>query len=132
MDQSRQESRLVSIQRDLKAWYTMIPQCLTMVYKAKDHRVGNNGKLRRYSPNENINSHSNWVTLGRLHLAYYATTILLFRALMAPASEEAKHNPASSLRCYFGEALGEATLFSKFVDSITQDDVEAFWGRREW
>lgn len=102
-----------------------------MVYNAKDHRVGNNGKLRRHSRNEKMNSHRYGVNLGRLHLAYYATIILLFRALMAPASQEAKHNSVSSLRRYFGEALEEATLFSKFVDSITQDDVEAFWGRRE-
>lgn len=43
MDWPRQELRLLEIQRDLKAWYTMIPQCLTMLYSAKDHRVGNNG-----------------------------------------------------------------------------------------
>lgn len=71
-------------------------------------------------------------TLGRLHLAYYTVQILLFRALMAPASEEAKHDPMSSLRRYFEAAVDEATLFSDFVECITEDDIEAFWGRREW
>ncbi|KAI1627936.1 fungal-specific transcription factor domain-containing protein [Exophiala viscosa] len=110
LEQAQQESRLLRIQRELKAWYNMLPQCLTMHYSTRDCRVAHN---------------------GRIHLGYHATQILLLRALMAPATEEAKHNPASSLRRYFEAAVEEATSFSDFVHGITHEDVEAFWGCRE-
>lgn len=113
----------------MKAWYNMLPQCLTMHYSTGDCGAGHNG-------NDIDSPEQEWVILtvflaGSLHLGYYATQILLFRALMAPPSEEAKHDPTSSLRRYFEAAVGEAASFSEFVHGITQEDVEAFWGRRK-
>ena len=74
--------------------------------------------------------HNDFV-IGRLHLAYFATQVLLFRALMAPASMAAKIDPSSPLRRYFEVALEQAGLFCAFMAGLTNDYVKAFWGRRK-
>lgn len=71
------------------------------------------------------------VVLGPLHLAYFAIQIILFRALMTPASMAAKYSPKSSLQRYFGAAMDEVGVFLSFMDGITPEGLRAFWGRRK-
>jgi hypothetical protein len=69
--------------------------------------------------------------IGPLHLAYFATRVLLFRALMTPASMSAKNNPQSSLRRYFEPAVEQLGAFNAFMSGITVDGLRSFWGRRK-
>ncbi|KAI1619080.1 fungal-specific transcription factor domain-containing protein [Exophiala viscosa] len=108
MDMGAQESKLLNIQRDLESWYSMIPQCVTMSYTTNKYSFRNNAPL---------------------HLAYFATQVLLFRALMTPASVAAKHNPQSSLRRFFDAAIEKLGLILAFMDQITVDILREFWGQ---
>lgn len=67
---------------------------------------------------------------GPVHLAYFATRVLLFRALLMPASISAKGNPQSSLRRYFGAAIEQVGAFLAYMDEIELNTLRAFWGRR--
>ena len=69
--------------------------------------------------------------LGRLHLAYFVTRILLFRALMAPVCKDAKSDPESPLSRYFTLAVAEGEMISQFVGQLTAGDLRAFWDRRK-
>ncbi|KAI7777351.1 hypothetical protein LA080_003747 [Diaporthe eres] len=64
-----------------------------------------------------------------LHLSYYAYTALLFRALMSPATAEARNDPSSNLCRWFGTAVAEFQAFTRFMDEITSEDLQGFWGR---
>ena len=44
----------------------------------------------------------------------------------------AKNNPHSSLRRFFGAAIEQLSAFLAFMDGITQDALQAFWGRRRF
>jgi hypothetical protein len=128
LDIGAQEARLLNIQRDLEAWYSMIPQCVTMTYTTNKYSFRNNGKPRRdlctssFIPDRGS---------APLHLAYFASQVLLFRALMTPASVAAKHNPQSSLRRFFDAAIEKLGLILAFMDEITVDILREFWGQRE-
>ncbi|KAJ9646860.1 hypothetical protein H2204_000552 [Knufia peltigerae] len=105
---SEQETKLVDIQRRLQSWHSLVPHCVTMGYNSSTHSFQNNGPL---------------------HLAYFAVQIILFRALMTPASMVAKYSPKSSLQRYFGAAMGQVGVFLAFMDGLTPEDLRAFWGR---
>ena len=62
---------------------------------------------------------------------YYAAQVLAFRALMYPATRLAKATPNSSLRQWFGAALGELESFTSFVHGMTEEDLQGFWPRRK-
>ena len=62
---------------------------------------------------------------------YYATKVLLFRAILSPASKEARADPNSSLRRNFHEAVHEMDIFAAFMDEVTEGDLQGFWGRRK-
>ncbi|KAJ0271674.1 hypothetical protein COL940_010906 [Colletotrichum noveboracense] len=66
-----------------------------------------------------------------LHLAYHAYQALLFRALMSPATNEAKSDPSSNLCRWFGTAVAEFQGFAKFMEEVTAEDMQGFWGRRK-
>ncbi|KIX97147.1 uncharacterized protein Z520_07261 [Fonsecaea multimorphosa CBS 102226] len=110
LDLASQESRLLNIQRDLESWHSLMPLCVTMNYNTTRSEFRNNAPL---------------------HLAYFATQILLFRALMTPASMAAKNNPLSSLRRFFGAAIEQLRAFLDFMNEITLEGLQAFWGRRK-
>ncbi|KAI8285660.1 ncs1 nucleoside transporter family protein [Colletotrichum sp. SAR 10_98] len=67
--------------------------------------------------------------LAPLHLAYHASQALLFRALMSPATNEAKSDPSSNLCRWFGTAVAEFQGFAKFMEEVTAEDLQGFWGR---
>lgn len=50
---------------------------------------------------------------------------------MTPASMEAKLNPNSSLRRFFGAAMNQVDEFLDFINMITVEGLRAFWGRRK-
>jgi hypothetical protein len=50
---------------------------------------------------------------------------------MYPATREAKITPSSNLRRWQSAALSEFELFILFVDSISDEELTGFWGRRE-
>ncbi|KAI8200844.1 ncs1 nucleoside transporter family protein [Colletotrichum sp. SAR 10_76] len=67
--------------------------------------------------------------LAPLHLAYHASQALLFRALMSPATNEAKSDPSSSLCRWFGTAVAKFQGFARFMEEVTAEDLQGFWGR---
>lgn len=69
---------------------------------------------------------------GPVHLTIYTTKVLLYRALMHPATKEAKTDPHSSLRIWFHDALEEFAEFAQFLSQITTEDLNGFWGRRKY
>ncbi|KIW90259.1 uncharacterized protein Z519_08903 [Cladophialophora bantiana CBS 173.52] len=110
LDLASQETRLLKIQRELESWHSLMPLCVTMNYTRTRFHFRNNAPL---------------------HLAYFATQVLLFRALMTPASMAAKSNPLSSLRRFFGAAIEQLGAFLAFMNEITLEGLRAFWGRRK-
>jgi hypothetical protein len=50
---------------------------------------------------------------------------------MYPATREAKTTPGSNLRRWQSAALSEFELFVIFIDSINDEELAGFWGRRE-
>ncbi|KAH0841262.1 putative Zn(II)2Cys6 transcription factor (Eurofung) [Fonsecaea pedrosoi] len=109
-DLASQETRLLKIQRELESWHSLMPVCVTMNYNTATSEFRNNAPL---------------------HLAYFATQVLLFRALMTPASMAAKNNPLSSLRRFFGAAIEQLRAFIAFMNEITLEVLRAFWGRQQ-
>lgn len=71
------------------------------------------------------------VETAPLHLSYYAYEALLFRALMSPATNEARNDPSSNLCRWFGTAVAEFQAFTEFMDEVTSEDLHGFWGRRK-
>ena len=69
--------------------------------------------------------------LGPLHMTFYATKVLLYRALMHPATKAAKSDPNSSLRQWFPYAIADFAGFVEFFASINAGDLRGFWGRRK-
>lgn len=69
--------------------------------------------------------------LGPLHLTLYATKVLLYRALMHPATKAAKGILDSNLRTWFPHALSDFAQFTEFFVSINPGDLRGFWGRRK-
>lgn len=69
---------------------------------------------------------------GPLHLAFHATQVLLFRSLMHPATKMAKATPGSNLRQTITIALKELEYFTTFMSRITKEELDGFWGRREF
>ncbi|OAP59630.1 hypothetical protein AYL99_06928 [Fonsecaea erecta] len=108
LDLANQETRLLKIQRELESWHSLMPLCVTMNYSTARLEFRNNAPL---------------------HLAYFATQVLLFRALMTPASMAAKNDPLSSLRRFFGLAIEQLRAFLAFMNEITLEGLRAFWGR---
>lgn len=71
------------------------------------------------------------VETAPLHLSYYAYMALLFRALMSPATNEARNDSSSNLCRWFGTAVAEFQAFTRFMDEVTPEDLQGFWGRRK-
>lgn len=72
------------------------------------------------------------ISVGPLHLSYFAAQVLLYRALMFPATKEARADPNSSLRNWFPYAVQEMEAFVAFMDTVTDGDLQGFWGRRKF
>ncbi|KAI8270405.1 ncs1 nucleoside transporter family protein [Colletotrichum sp. SAR11_239] len=69
------------------------------------------------------------LTTGSSNNAYHAYQALLFRALMSPATNEAKNDPSSNLCRWFGTAVAEFQGFARFMEEVTAEDLQGFWGR---
>lgn len=74
-----------------------------------------------------------WLTrrTGPLNLSYHATQVLLFRALMSPATKEAKATPESHLQQWLSVALSDFRSFTSFMGNISPEELAGFWGRRK-
>lgn len=66
-----------------------------------------------------------------LHLSFYAAEVLLFRALMHPATRTARAATDSNLRRWFPIALADFQTFTAFVENISIQDLQGFWIRRK-
>nr|XP_036579908.1 fungal specific transcription factor domain-containing protein [Colletotrichum truncatum]KAF6787664.1 fungal specific transcription factor domain-containing protein [Colletotrichum truncatum] len=108
-EESTKSSRLLGLKNRLSGWDALLPQCLAMPPPERAVGASNNAPL---------------------HLAYYAYLALLFRALMSPATTEAKKDTSSSLRRWFRTAVTEYQGFTTFIDAVTAEDLQGFWGRR--
>jgi hypothetical protein len=51
---------------------------------------------------------------------------------MTPASRDAKNNPQSSLRRFFNQAVEQVDRFLSFMDEVSLEHLQAFWGRRKF
>ncbi|QPG96638.1 hypothetical protein C2857_004844 [Epichloe festucae Fl1] len=100
--------RLADIHDKLKNWPSLIPSCL-VVPRNRDPMVS--------------------CFNCPLHLTFYAIKVLLYRALMHPATKAAKSQPNSNLRQWFAYALADFTQFTEFFVSINMGDFRGFWGR---
>ncbi|KAF3483551.1 fungal specific transcription factor domain-containing protein [Arthroderma uncinatum] len=102
------EQSLLRCQAALQNWMSLLPQCLGLSFSPQgvEHCVN-----------------------ASLHLSFYATETLLFRALMTPATVHSKTTPSSSLRRHFDGALACFRSFVRFVETIQQDTLQSFWGR---
>ncbi|KAG6104627.1 hypothetical protein E4U13_008310 [Claviceps humidiphila] len=107
-DRIAARERLADIHNKLKDWPNMIPSCL-VVPKNRDPMVS------CYN--------------CPLHLSFYATKVLLYRALMHPATKAAKSQPDSNLRQWFAFALADFAQFTEFFASVNPGDFRGFWGR---
>ncbi|KAF5511514.1 Transcriptional activator protein DAL81 [Colletotrichum siamense] len=109
-EEATDHARLLEMKEALRDWEDMLPHGLLM--PAPERTTGS-------SNNE----------LAPLHLAYHAYHALLFRALMSPATNEAKSDPSSNLCRWFGIAVAEFQGFAKFMEEVTAEDLQGFWGR---
>ncbi|KAG5926182.1 hypothetical protein E4U53_003135 [Claviceps sorghi] len=100
--------RLADVHSMLKDWPSMIPPSL-VVPKNRDPMVS------CYN--------------CPLHLSCYAIKVLLYRALMHPATKAAKSQPNSNLRQWFPFALADFAQFIDFFASVNPGDFRGFWGR---
>ncbi|KAL2275404.1 hypothetical protein FJTKL_02087 [Diaporthe vaccinii] len=107
-EEGTDHSWLLQMVERLRDWRDMLPHSLLM--PAPERATG---------PSNNV----------PLHLSYYAYTALLFRALMSPATAEARNDPSSNLCRWFGTAVAEFQAFTRFMDEITSEDLQGFWGR---
>ncbi|KAK2592354.1 hypothetical protein QQS21_009934 [Conoideocrella luteorostrata] len=108
LDRLQFRERLVDIHDKLNDWPSLIPSCLVVP--------------RNRDP---VMSCLNCP----LHLMFYASKVLLYRALMHPATKAAKSQPNSYLRQWFAYALTDFTQFTEFFVTINPGDLRGFWGR---
>ncbi|OAQ60612.1 Zn(II)2Cys6 transcription factor [Pochonia chlamydosporia 170] len=101
------KKELVDIQRQLREWESLRPSCLNL--------------QRRKPQSSSYNC--------PIHMVVYATKVLLYRALMHPATRHAKTTPGSNLKIWFSAALSEFEAFTEYLSSITAADLNGFWGR---
>ncbi|QLI63605.1 uncharacterized protein G6M90_00g010690 [Metarhizium brunneum] len=101
-------NQLADIHDKLKDWPSLIPSCLVV--------------SRNREPATSCYN-------CPLHLTFYATKVLLYRALMHPATKAAKTDPNSNLRQWFPFAIADFGWFTEFFISINPGDLRGFWGR---
>lgn len=101
-DSISKELRLQTVQQQLQDWHEILPRCLEA-----DKGVS--------WANDN----------NPLHISYHATKVLLWRALMHPATAKAKVDDNSSLQRWFATALAE---FEDFVNFFAGLDVTCLHG----
>ncbi|KAH9227663.1 hypothetical protein K456DRAFT_1775036 [Colletotrichum gloeosporioides 23] len=107
-EEAADHARLLEMKEALRDWGDMLPHGLVMPASERTTGSSNNAPL---------------------HLAYHAYQALLFRALMSPATNEAKSDPSSNLCRWFGTAVAEFQGFAKFMEEVTAEDMQGFWGR---
>lgn len=49
---------------------------------------------------------------------------------MTPASMTAKRDPNSALRRFFTMAVNKVEAFLEFINEVTLEELQSFWGRR--
>ncbi|OAA35740.1 nitrogen regulatory protein OTam [Beauveria brongniartii RCEF 3172] len=99
---------LAAQKEKLHEWPALLPQCLST------RRINSAPAIHNNCP---------------LHLMYHAAKVLLFRAILSPATKAARADPNSSLRRNFQEAVYEMQQFATFMDEVTEGDLQGFWGR---
>ncbi|KAF9878854.1 ncs1 nucleoside transporter family protein [Colletotrichum karsti] len=100
--------RLLLLRDKLGDWDGLLPRCLAMPSPAEALGPSNNAPL---------------------HLAYYAYLVLLYRALMTPATKEAKMDSSSNLHRWFETAVRDFEGFLGLIEAVTPEDLQGFWGR---
>ncbi|RFU74228.1 fungal specific transcription factor domain-containing [Trichoderma arundinaceum] len=106
----RAKTDILSMEAKLKDWASLIPSCLDLT---------KGGQGRRSITSYNC----------PLHLSFYTTQVLLYRALMHPSTREAKLRPDSNLRKWFPEALLAFDGFAQFLSHLDKNNMVGFWGR---
>ncbi|KAL7908462.1 hypothetical protein GGI35DRAFT_454221 [Trichoderma velutinum] len=101
---------ILSVEARLKEWASLIPSCLDLSKESLGKR--------------NIGSYN-----CPLHLSFYTTKVLLYRALMHPSTREAKLKPDSNLRKWFPQALVAFDGFAQFLSHLDKSNMVGFWGR---
>lgn len=133
-DYETAQQSLLRCQTALHNWHSLLPQCLGLSFATNEPDHSINGKplptMLFYQPPVPILSLIK--NTGSLYLSFYATEILLFRALMTPANIHSKITPSSSLRRHFDHALARLRSFVQFMGNIRKQDLSAFWGRRKF
>ncbi|KAI8295953.1 ncs1 nucleoside transporter family protein [Colletotrichum sp. SAR11_240] len=102
-EEATDHARLLEMKAVLRDWGDMLPHGLLM--PAPERATGSSNN------------------------AYHAYQALLFRALMSPATNEAKNDPSSNLCRWFGTAVAEFQGFARFMEDVTAEDLQGFWGR---
>jgi NCS1 family nucleobase:cation symporter-1 len=102
----------------LKRWQQMLPQCLGMPLPVH-HQLPSPAGMPPAPASNN----------APLHLSYYASQALVYRALMSPATKAARADPSSNLRRWFRDARGEFAGFATFMTQVGAADLNGFWGR---
>ncbi|KKP04944.1 hypothetical protein THAR02_02965 [Trichoderma harzianum] len=103
-------TEILAVEARLKEWASLIPSCLD---------------LNKTRQNERSIPSSNCP----LHLSFYTTQVLLYRALMHPSTREAKLKASSNLRKWFPEALLAFDGFVRFISHLDKNNMVGFWGR---
>ncbi|KAF3056693.1 Transcriptional activator protein [Trichoderma lentiforme] len=104
------ETDILAVEARLKEWASLIPSCLDLKKEAQDRR-----SVASYN--------------CPLHLSFYTTQVLLYRALMHPSTREAKLKASSNLRKWFPEALLAFDGFVQFISHLDKSNMVGFWGR---
>ncbi|QYT00068.1 Zn(2)-C6 fungal-type domain-containing protein [Trichoderma simmonsii] len=101
---------ILAVEARLKEWASLIPSCLDLNKEGRDRR-----RIASYN--------------CPLHLSFYTTQVLLYRALMHPSTREAKLKASSNLRKWFPEALLAFDGFVQFISHLDKNNMVGFWGR---
>ncbi|KAH6668152.1 putative Zn(II)2Cys6 transcription factor [Plectosphaerella plurivora] len=115
----RDLDHLYNLRTNLKRWQSMVPHCLGMPPAPQHQLLPSPVGLPPASSSNN----------APLHLSYYATQTLVYRALMSPATKAARADPSSNLRRYFRDARVEFSGFATFMTQVGGADLNGFWGR---
>jgi hypothetical protein len=121
------ELRLQTVRQQLQDWHELLPRCLgaeTGVSRANDN---SELPVSLYYAGYRFML----TTLDPLHISYHATKVLLWRALMHPATAKAKADDNSSLQRWFATALAEFEDFVSFFASLDVTCLHGFIPRRE-
>lgn len=126
-DSISKELRLQTVQQQLQDWHEILPRCLEADKGVSWANDNSESPVLLYYPGYI----TMLTTLDPLHISYHATKVLLWRALMHPATAKAKVDDNSSLQRWFATALAEFEDFVNFFAGLDVTCLHGFIPRRE-